>query len=97
MPVYEYQCEACDCRFQLRQGFDDDSVTTCPTCKSHAQRVFLPVPIIFKGTGFYITDSRGKNSSGLDSRLGGGEGAKADKAHKIDKEGSVKDNKDLAS
>ncbi len=58
MPVYEYECESCSCRFELRQSFDDSPVAICPQCQNSARRVFSPVPIIFKGSGFYATDSR---------------------------------------
>ena len=58
MPVYEYQCEKCRHQFELKQSFKDKSIVTCPQCGSKAKRVFSPVPIIFKGPGFYTTDSR---------------------------------------
>jgi putative FmdB family regulatory protein len=58
MPVYEYECETCSCRFDLRQSFSDSPVTSCPRCQGSARRVFVPVPIIFKGSGFYVTDHR---------------------------------------
>jgi putative FmdB family regulatory protein len=58
MPVYEYQCKNCYYRFELKQSFNDDSIVTCPQCASKAKRIFSPVPIIFKGSGFYTTDSR---------------------------------------
>ena len=62
MPIYEYQCNHCVCRFDLKRGFDDDSPAICPQCGSEAGRVFSPVPIIFKGSGFYVTDHKGNNS-----------------------------------
>jgi putative FmdB family regulatory protein len=58
MPVYEYQCEKCCHQFELKQSFKDDPIVTCPQCGSKAKRVFSSVPIIFKGSGFYTTDSR---------------------------------------
>jgi putative FmdB family regulatory protein len=57
LPVYEYKCEDCSCCFELKQGFNDSAVVTCPQCQSSAKRVFSPVPIIFKGPGFYVTDN----------------------------------------
>jgi len=60
MPLYEYQCENCSCTFDLRRGFSDNSDATCPQCQGGARRIFSPVPIIFKGSGFYVTDSRNK-------------------------------------
>ncbi len=64
MPIYEYRCSVCSCDFELRRRFGDDSGASCPKCNGHGQRVFSPVPIIFKGSGFYVTDSRARNSAG---------------------------------
>jgi putative FmdB family regulatory protein len=58
MPIYQYVCSKCNAKFELRQGFNDDSVANCPKCKCEARRLFVPVPIIFKGSGFYVTDSK---------------------------------------
>lgn len=61
MPIYEYACPACSCKFELRQGFHEVGPAGCPECGVDAQRVFSPVPIIFKGSGFYSTDHRGNH------------------------------------
>ena len=58
MPIYEYECDGCHCHFERRQRFDEEPVTMCPECQGKARRVIHSVPIIFKGSGFYITDSR---------------------------------------
>ena len=58
MPIYEYECDVCRCRFERRQKFDEEPVAMCPECQGKARRVIHSVPIIFKGSGFYITDSR---------------------------------------
>lgn len=58
MPVYEYRCGGCGHRFELRQGFEDPPQAPCPRCQGQAHRVFYPVPIIYKGSGFYSTDHR---------------------------------------
>ena len=58
MPVYNYQCSNCKFRFELRQTFKDEPRATCPACDATASRIFSPVPILFKGPGFYVTDSR---------------------------------------
>lgn len=58
MPVYDYECSSCSFRFEVRRGFNDESDVSCPRCQSQARRVFHPVPIIFKGSGFYVTDHR---------------------------------------
>jgi putative FmdB family regulatory protein len=58
MPIYEYECSRCHCRFERKQGFDEEPAAVCPKCKEKASRVIRSVPVIFKGSGFYITDSR---------------------------------------
>jgi putative FmdB family regulatory protein len=58
MPIYEYQCNSCHCRFERRQRFDDKPLAICPKCGGEARRVIHSVPAIFKGKGFYTTDSR---------------------------------------
>jgi len=67
MPVYQYQCTNCKVRFELRQSFQDKPVAACPACHSDARRLFIPVPILFKGPGFYITDSREEKEKKADS------------------------------
>lgn len=66
MPIYEYECECCDLRFELRRDFDDNVEAACPQCGRKARRIFLPVPVIFKGSGFYVTDSRDSHGSPSD-------------------------------
>lgn len=61
MPTYEYMCPRCNLRFELRQNFSAESVASCPKCQNGARRLFVPVPIIFKGPGFYVTDNRKDN------------------------------------
>ena len=69
MPIYQYCCSKCNTSFELRQGFNDDSVAACPKCKSEAKRRFVPVPIIFKGSGFYVTDSRKPSEAQLPAKV----------------------------
>jgi putative FmdB family regulatory protein len=61
MPIYEYECGSCHHRFDLKQGFHDKPQAECPKCKKEARRVFHPAPIIFKGSGFYVTDHSTSN------------------------------------
>lgn len=63
MPIYEYECGVCHFHFERKQRFDEEPVAMCPKCQGKACRVIHSVPIIFKGSGFYITDSR-KGSAG---------------------------------
>ncbi len=58
MPVYEYECGSCRYRFDKRQGFHDEPGAVCPRCEGKARRVFHATPVIFKGSGFYVTDHR---------------------------------------
>jgi putative FmdB family regulatory protein len=58
MPIYEYECSHCGHRFEVRQGFHDRPQAECPQCKKKTKRVFHPAPVIFKGSGFYVTDHR---------------------------------------
>ncbi len=58
MPIYEYECNLCHFCFERRQGFDEEPVAICPECQGKARRVLHSVPVIFKGSGFYITDNR---------------------------------------
>lgn len=62
MPAYDYKCNACGHRFEERQSFYDDPIANCPLCESEASRQFVAVPIVFKGSGFYVNDY-GKGSS----------------------------------
>ncbi len=70
MPTYEYECNCCSSRFEKRKSFNETPEACCPTCGGQAERIFTPVPIIFKGSGFYVTDSRGGNSHILDGNSG---------------------------
>ena len=59
MPIYEYECEKCACRFELRRRFDEDGGSPCcPQCQGKVRQLFSPPVILFKGPGFYVTDSR---------------------------------------
>src|SRR5689334_23977714 len=62
MPVYTYECENCGQRFDAKQSFSDEPLTICPTCEGSIHRVIQPVGVVFKGSGFYVTDSRGKQN-----------------------------------
>ncbi len=65
MPLYDYKCTSCGNHYELREGFDAPSRQPCPTCGSEAKRVLHPPPIVFKGSGFYITDSKKGDSATL--------------------------------
>ncbi|MCO5175641.1 MAG: zinc ribbon domain-containing protein [Thermomicrobiales bacterium] len=58
MPTYDYLCDSCGHRFDLRQSFSDDPIRDGPVCGSSVRRVVYPAGVIFKGSGWYINDSR---------------------------------------
>lgn len=68
MPVYTYQCDNCGVRFERYQKFEDQTLTWCPECNKKALRkVYLPVGIVFKGSGFYATDHRSPSGQNRNS------------------------------
>ena len=70
MPTYAYACTTCDHRFEAQQSFSDDALTDCPECSGRLRKLFNSVGIVFKGSGFYRTDSRAgssTNGSGSDT------------------------------
>jgi len=64
MPIYTYRCRTCDHEFDARQRFSDSPLTECPVCSGDLRRVIAPVGIVFKGSGFYVTDNRNGRSNG---------------------------------
>ncbi|MCF3939969.1 FmdB family zinc ribbon protein [Gordonia tangerina] len=66
MPTYSYACTECDNKFDIVQSFSDDALTECPQCTGRLRKLFNSVGIVFKGSGFYRTDSR-KSSSASES------------------------------
>lgn len=63
MPTYGYRCSKCSTEFDVWQRMSDEPGAACPKCGQAAQRLFFPAGIVFKGTGFYVTDSRSKTSA----------------------------------
>ncbi|MFE5330781.1 FmdB family zinc ribbon protein [Embleya sp. NPDC056575] len=63
MPTYQYQCTACGEGLEAVQKFTDDALTVCPACQGRLRKVFSAVGVVFKGSGFYRTDSRGSSTS----------------------------------
>ncbi|NEA37289.1 FmdB family zinc ribbon protein [Streptomyces sp. SID13031] len=63
MPTYQYRCTECGNSLEVRQSFTDDALTVCPECQGALRKVFNAVGVVFKGSGFYRTDSRASNSS----------------------------------
>lgn len=63
MPTYEYACTACGERTEAKQSFDDPPLLECPLCGGKLRKLYSPVGIVFKGSGFYSTDGRKSSSS----------------------------------
>jgi putative FmdB family regulatory protein len=61
VPTYQYSCTECGHFFEAVQSFTDDSLTVCPECEGRLRKVFNAVGVVFKGSGFYRTDSRGSS------------------------------------
>jgi putative FmdB family regulatory protein len=71
MPIYVYECTNCGIHFEQNQRITDDPTQVCPECDGEVRRVIQPVGVIFKGSGFYVTDNR---------RISGGSGRKGKSA-----------------
>ncbi len=63
MPTYSYACTECDNKFDVVQAFSDDALTQCPKCEGRLRKLFGKVGVVFKGSGFYRTDSREASKS----------------------------------
>lgn len=63
MPTYQYACTECGHAFEQVQSFSDDALTVCPECAGRLRKVFNAVGVVFKGSGFYRTDSRSGSSA----------------------------------
>jgi putative FmdB family regulatory protein len=70
VPTYSYQCTECDDRFDIVQAFTDDALTTCERCSGRLRKRFNSVGVVFKGSGFYRTDSRESSKSSKSSSNG---------------------------
>ena len=80
MPTYTYACTACGDEFDAVQSISDSALTTCPACQGTLRKVFHPVGVAFKGSGFYRTDSRAGGASGGSDQPSGNAGDSADAA-----------------
>ncbi len=88
MPTYTYRCNNCEYQFDIKQRMADDPLADCPECKTESslRKVLNSVGIVFKGSGFYVTDSRGKNGATIPPANGksseNGSGTKSEPAAK---------------
>ncbi len=87
MPIYEYECKACSLKFEVKKHFEESMEANCPRCSGETRRLFCPVPIVFKGPGFYVTDKAAEDRS----RFGGKQdGEKPSTNSNADKDGDKK-------
>lgn len=82
MPTYHYACSSCSDEFDQYQSFTEDALSICPSCDGFIRRVIQPVGIVFKGSGWYLTDSRKpeKSENGAASTTDGSADSSKDKA-----------------
>ena len=99
MPTYQYACTECGEQLERVQKFSDDPLTVCPVCQGRLRKVFSPVGIVFKGSGFYRTDSRsGSNGSpsGKDGKDGKEKAESGSKSESSSSDSSDKSDKTSA-
>jgi putative FmdB family regulatory protein len=77
MPTYQYRCTECGTDLEAVQKFSDPALTECPTCHGSLRKVFNAVGVVFKGSGFYRTDSRPKEGASTGSSSGAGSESKS--------------------
>ena len=85
MPTYSYLCDSCGHDFEAVQRFTEDPLTECPRCGAAIRRVIQPVGVVFKGSGWYITDNRSKGSSDREESGAKDKPDKSDESDKSDK------------
>jgi putative FmdB family regulatory protein len=87
VPTYSYACTECDNKFDVVQAFSDDALTQCPQCEGRLRKLFGKVGVVFKGSGFYRTDSRetAKASSNGSSKSAESTGSSSEKSEKSEK------------
>ena len=92
MPIYEYECEKCACRFEVKRRFSEDKgKPRCPKCRGNVRQIFSPTGILFKGSGFYVTDSRKKIDHQLeDNKPATPENGKKEEVKVVKDEGAKK-------
>ncbi len=98
MPTYEYRCPDCAHEYEKREGFDAPAAQKCPQCGGTARRVIHAPPIVFKGSGFYVTDSRSSDpATEPAAKATDGSAKDGQKAVTDTSDGSAKDAKPAAA
>ena len=91
MPTYEYACESCGSHIEVYQRFSEEPLRECGVCGGPLRKVFHPAGILFKGSGFYATDSRAAKRGAGDGSSGEGSGDKGKAGSKDQKPGAAKE------
>jgi putative FmdB family regulatory protein len=99
VPTYAYACTSCDNRFEVQQSFSDAALTECPQCQGRLRKLFNSVGIVFKGSGFYRTDSRNraKSDASATSSADGGSGKSEASSSSSDSSSSSSSSSDSSS
>lgn len=97
MPTYGYTCTACEHRFEIVQSFSEDSLTECPECQGRLRKLFNAVGVVFKGSGFYRTDSRNDSRRGPGNDSHSGSGSASVPAHSNESGSSSSDSSSSTS
>jgi putative FmdB family regulatory protein len=88
VPTYSYACTECGNRFDVVQAFTDDALTTCEQCSGRLRKLFNSVGVVFKGSGFYRTDSRESTKSSTNGSAKSGSPSATNGSSSSDKSGS---------
>jgi putative FmdB family regulatory protein len=91
MPTYEYACSSCGTHIEVYQRFSDESLTKCGVCGGELRKVFHPAGILFKGSGFYKTDSRSGRTGAAAKSSGDGDSKTSEKSPTSEKSTASKD------
>jgi putative FmdB family regulatory protein len=89
VPTYSYACTECDDRFDVVQAFTDDALTTCEKCSGRLRKLFNSVGVVFKGSGFYRTDSREAAKSSTNGSAKSDSSSSSEASSSSDKSGST--------
>ena len=98
MPIYTYRCESCGVQFERNQKFSDAPLTRCPECgKKSLRKVYTPVGIVFKGSGFYATDHKSPSGANRSGSSHGEERSSEEKSSSESKPAPAETNKPASS
>lgn len=97
MPTYEYRCTECGEELEVVQSFSDDPLTVCPTCSGKLRKLFSPVGVVFKGSGFYKTDSRSGKSKASAAASSNGSSSTSEKSDTTTTTSTEKNKSDSSS